>query len=120
MNHRCCRRRPVDLEARMRLSRRRFTVRMTNVSRGGAYLAFPHPPCDIAVDSIVELTVSLPGSPRQPLPAIHALVIHGNADGIGVMFTDEHSPVVEQLCAHAAEHRRATRQPDTTRETARR
>ncbi len=98
MNHRCCQRRAVDIPANMQSrSADSQPVRITNISRGGAYVE-THCAHQIAIDSIVELDVKLGSHDSSEHTSVQGMVIHQSAAGFGVMFVDEYSRFMQKLC----------------------
>lgn len=96
MNHRCCRRFPVSIEARIRSRERRDTrATVTNIGRGGAYVETPRANL-YPIDSIIELTL-LPARGGRTSTVVQGMVVHRNARGFGIMFLDENSAGISEL-----------------------
>ena len=96
MNHRCCRRFPVSIEARIRSRERRDArATVTNIGRGGAYVETPRANL-YPIDSIIELTL-LPARGARNSTVVQGMVVHRNARGFGLMFLDENSTSVGEL-----------------------
>lgn len=98
MNHRCCQRRAVNIVASMHARNAlKKSVRITNISRGGAYVE-TRSARRVPIDSMIELDVKLSNKHHTERASVQAMVIHRTADGFGVMFVDEYSQFIQKLC----------------------
>ncbi|MEZ5565984.1 MAG: PilZ domain-containing protein [Gammaproteobacteria bacterium] len=97
MEHRLARRQPVHLPATMRTAKgQEIAVTIVNVSLGGAFLAVPDP--HTAVRGLINVEFTLAG-PDNRLCRWPAFVIHGQADGIGVIFDESKYRELELVLA---------------------
>lgn len=100
VEHRCASRVPVAFEAILE-SRARPAARVTvrNLGAGGLFAEMQGGP---PLCTVVELVVTLPGHPAQRR-CWPAMVVHRQADGVGLMFDGLHADDVAALTRWAAD-----------------
>ena len=111
MNHRCCRREPVDIPTQLHFSETLSQpARIKNISHGGAYVEtrlarrFP-------VDGIIEIEVSVQKKGKTTRICTQGLVIHHDRQGLGLMFVNESNSFVKVLCKHCRDLREPNGKP---------
>ena len=100
MEHRHNPRKQLECEVIINSRQGFIPGRTVELSEGGAFVALSTPMSSVLTHSVVEVVLKNPGNANRERYRLPALVVHSQANGVGLMFPPGRREVLQLLAAY--------------------